>query len=462
LEAANIDAAGIRSASAWRDGNTLNPHNESRKPVLLVVAPYFPPAYYGGVVQVYLGLLERLVGYEVVVVSDRHGCDVERIEAFDAKACQTFGFHVERIDSFDFHLRTRGSLSLIERVLLPILRMMELAVFFRDGRRQWKELLECHRPDIILCGGTYSAGWLMGCNPAGTRLVNYLHGEELTMKVAPALLLPVMRHWQMRAIRSADLNIAVSRYTAQLVQSLARVDEAHVTLLPNFVDTNRFKISGNRQRTRVQCGWNDRLIILTLARLEPRKGIDQALRALAMLSSKGSLPQGWAYIIAGRGKEESSLRALSEELGITKHVEFLGFVKDEDVPELYEASDMFLQPNREIDGDTEGFGIVFLEASACGIPVIGGVAGGTADAIAEGTSGYRVDGESVVQVAAAVERLANDPALRRRLGEQGAAMVVERFSVQQASIQFSAMLASVIEGRELPNRAAPYLAGDRG
>jgi len=195
---------------------------------------------------------------------------------------------------------------------------------------------------------------------------------------------------------------------------------------------------------RARLGWSESLTVLTLARLEPRKGIDQALRALALLHGGERLPHGWRYVIAGRGREEARLRSLSEELGLAEHVEFLGFVKDEEIAGLYEASDIFLQPNREIDGDTEGFGIVFLEASACGVPVIGGIAGGTADAIAEGVSGYRVDGDSVTEIAGAIERLAHDGELRTRLGVQGAEMVASRFSVEEASLQFAALLRGVM------------------
>jgi phosphatidylinositol alpha-1,6-mannosyltransferase len=188
-------------------------------------------------------------------------------------------------------------------------------------------------------------------------------------------------------------------------------------------------------------------VVLTLARLEPRKGIDQALRALAVLDKAGRLPANCIYVIAGRGRLEQQLRALSEELGLSERVLFYGFVPDADVAALYEAADIFIQPNRDIEGDTEGFGIVFLEASACGLPVIGGCAGGTADAIAEGISGFRVDGESVHEISAALGTLIDDPELRGTLGRQGASRVASLFTVERAASEFEGLLMRVFEGK---------------
>jgi phosphatidylinositol alpha-1,6-mannosyltransferase len=136
------------------------------------------------------------------------------------------------------------------------------------------------------------------------------------------------------------------------------------------------------------------------------------------------------------------LKTLVETLGISHRVMFYGFVQDDDVQKMYEAADIFLQPNRDIDGDTEGFGIVFLEASACGTPVIGGTAGGTADAIAEGVSGCRVDGESVDDIAGALRRLIDNPELRRRLGKNGATRVAKLFTVERATAEFERLVGS--------------------
>ena len=420
---------------------------EGRRPLLLFIAPYFPPAYYGGVVQVYLGLLERLKVFDITVVTDRHGCTMDEQKRWDAQAMQAYGICVRRIGSFELHLSRRAGNGRLRSWLNPFVQAKDTFTFFLRGRRDWKALLNELRPDLVICGGTYSAGWLTQSLPREIALVNYLHGEELTMRVSPRFLMPYMRRWQMRSIRRAELNIAVSHYTAALTESLAEMAPASVEVLPNFVDAERFRVSGMRAELRAALGWEQRLVILTLARLVPRKGIDQALRALAMLQREERLLSDWMYVIAGRGEQQETLEGLSRALGIADRVFFRGFVRNEEIAGLYEAADIFLQPNREMEGDTEGFGVVFLEASACGLPVIGGTAGGTADAIEEGVSGYRVDGESVDEIASAVWRLAADGALRRRLGAQGAERVARRFSVEEAALRFRDLLLGVLARR---------------
>jgi phosphatidylinositol alpha-1,6-mannosyltransferase len=418
-------------------------HNGERQPLLLFVAPYFPPVCYGGVVQVYLELLRRMSGYRIVVVGDQHGCSEIVRQEWDAAAPGKFGFEMRRIQAFELHLqkpdsRETGKVALVTRSFRQI---KGAAAFIFHGRRAWRALLRELQPDVVICGGTYSAGWLMQLIPPSVPLVNYLHGEELTMKITPPLLMSWMRRRQMQSLRRASRNIAVSVYTARLAEILGGAASQRIELLPNFVDVSRFRLSGKREELREELGWSDRLVLLTLARLEPRKGIDQALRALARLHGEGRMPSNWMYIIAGCGVERAFLEGLASELGITSHTHFYGFVPDGQVPILYEAADLFLQPNREINGDTEGFGIVFLEANACGLPVIGGIAGGTADAIEDGVSGLRVDGDSVQAIADAVHSLVWNSSLRKQLGIQGAARVHRSFTVERAVAQFSRILA---------------------
>ncbi len=151
----------------------------------------------------------------------------------------------------------------------------------------------------------------------------------------------------------------------------------------------------------------------------------------------------WHYVIGGKGAECEALKQLTKELGLTPFVSFIGFVPDEELVSLYQAADIFLQPNREIDGDTEGFGVVFLEANACGLPVIGGVAGGTADAIDHGRSGFRVDGDSVEQIAKTIARLMLSKALREKLGRRSLSWA-SRFDVEEAASHFEKLLEEAL------------------
>lgn len=301
------------------------------------------------------------------------------MEEFDRDCALKYGYSTLRIERFD--LIFRQGAKFWERVL-------DAGRFFRSTRAEWRRAVREIQPDVIVCGATLAAGWLMGQIPRPIPFINYLHGEELgSGEGGSRFVRPYLFEKQLQAIRKADLNISVSRYTADKAAELAGIQRERITLLPNFVDVNRFSPACDREELRRQLGWSGKRIILTLARLTPRKGIDQAVRALAELRRQGKLSANWMHVIAGRGDQEEELRVLVEGLGVKDSTRFDGFIEQGRVPDYYGAADIFLQPNRDLSGDTEGFGVVFLEANACGTPVIGGIAGGTADAIREGVTG---------------------------------------------------------------------------
>ena len=153
-----------------------------------------------------------------------------------------------------------------------------------------------------------------------------------------------------------------------------------------------------------------------MGRLWPRKGHEQVLRALVSLKQR--LPQV-RYWIAGTGGKEPELRRLSTELGLDEIVRFLGYVPEEDLPGLYRQCDLFVLANRRLSSDDmEGFGIVFLEAAASGLPVVGGISGGVPDAVNDGVNGLLVDTEDIDALAEALGRLVADDELRLRMGRE--------------------------------------------
>jgi phosphatidylinositol alpha-1,6-mannosyltransferase len=324
------------------------------------------------------------------------------------------------------------------------------AAYFAGTGGAFRRVVAEVAPDILVAGNSYPCGWLWLRLPDKYLRVNYIHGEEMTMDLEYGPLARWFKRRQLRSLRTADLNIAVSRYSADQVVRLAGAPPERVVTLPNPVDTARFQPPRDRKALRQSLGWSGRSVILTIARLVPRKGLDQALRALA---EARKLPKDWLYVIGGRGPVEAELRALADRLGLSERVRFLGFVPDEDLAALYGAADVFLQPNRTVDGDTEGFGIVFLEANACGTPVIGGIAGGTADAIEEGVSGFRVDGDSVAEIRAALERILGDDALRRRMARAGLERACRDFTVGACARRFEDILAAAWERKFGARRA---------
>jgi phosphatidylinositol alpha-1,6-mannosyltransferase len=409
-----------------------------RRPRLLLIGPYFRPKYYGGVVQVYHQLLTRLQALDGIIVSQRLGADSLGMAAFDRDCPSKFGYRVLRVARFD--LTFQSDAGLWER-------LFDSARFFIHTKYEWMRVLQEVEPDIIVCGATLTAGWLMSHVPRSIPFVNYLHGEELATVGGSRFVRPYLFRKQLEAIREADLNISVSRYTASRAADLSGIDRDDIQLLPNFVDITRFSPPAEREALRQRLGWHDKRIILTLSRLTPRKGIDQAIRALAVLRREGRLSPDWLHVIAGQGEQEQQLRALVGELGITEHTKFEGFVDDDRVPEYYGAADVFLQPNRDLCGDTEGFGVVFLEANACGTPVIGGNAGGTADAIRDGITGLRVDGEDLSAIAGAVEILTGHEESRRRMGLAGVEIIRREHRVEVAVERFEELLLGVLRKR---------------
>ncbi|PJB04318.1 MAG: glycosyl transferase, partial [Hydrogenophilales bacterium CG_4_9_14_3_um_filter_63_34] len=122
------------------------------------------------------------------------------------------------------------------------------------------------------------------------------------------------------------------------------------------------------------------------------------------------------------------LAGLARELGVSERLHLLGHVSPEDLPRWYNACDAFIMANRDINGDTEGFGMVFLEAAACAKPAIAGQAGGTGAAVVDGVTGYRVDGTLVEAVATALLTVLGDAMLAARLASAGLARARAEFS----------------------------------
>jgi phosphatidylinositol alpha-1,6-mannosyltransferase len=169
-----------------------------------------------------------------------------------------------------------------------------------------------------------------------------------------------------------------------------------------------------------------RRILLTTGRLVERKGHDQVIRALPKLAA---IFPDILYVIVGIGPAEIELRKLAKCLKMEGNIRFMGRLAERELLFLYNACEVFVMPSREIrkGGHIEGFGIVFLEANACGKPVVGGKSGGVAEAICDGRTGFLVDPDSPEEIAEKIEFLFTHPAQSRRMGEEGLRWVRENF-----------------------------------
>jgi phosphatidylinositol alpha-1,6-mannosyltransferase len=192
------------------------------------------------------------------------------------------------------------------------------------------------------------------------------------------------------------------------------------------VDENRFRpgLPSDDLRARIGLSGQQKLI-LSVGRLQRRKGFDNVIRALRLLQEQG---MDTHYALIGIGEDTAYLQDLAEELGVARRVHLLGHVSYEDLPRWYSACDVFAMPNRDIGGDTEGFGLVYLEAAAAGKPAVAGQAGGTGSAVVDGVTGLRVDGEQLEAIAEALARLLSSPDEAEKMGRDGRERVLENFT----------------------------------
>ena len=251
-------------------------------------------------------------------------------------------------------------------------------------------------------------------------VVVYAHGEEITTW-RQACKFKVMQF----AYRHADRVVANSKFTREELIKIG-VDTKRIVIIHPGVDTEIFRpgLYTADLRASIGLGEKDRLI-LSVGRLTRRKGFDQTIRAVARLHHKG-LPVH--YAIAGIGEDRSYLSSIAEKYHVCERIHFLSHVQEKDLPRWYNAADIFVMPNREIAGDTEGFGMVFLEAAACKKPVIAGKAGGTEGAVLDGITGLRVDGSSLEELTDAIEVLLRDQNYAGKLALNGYTRVHKDFS----------------------------------
>ncbi len=254
----------------------------------------------------------------------------------------------------------------------------------------------------------------------GLPFVCYVHGED----VEAASLSREHRWMASRALNAARLVICNSRNSASIVLENWVKDRSRVQVLNPGVDTKRFVPAGRDLEVRAKLGWADRPVILTVGRLQRRKGQDMLLRALPEIIAQ--VPDV-LYAIVGHGEERERLEQIVADEGLSANVMFMSEIPDDAMIQCYQQCDIFALPNRTEGRDIEGFGMVLVEAQACPRPVLAGDSGGTAETMLVGESGLVVDCTSAQPLAAALTSLLNDPARRHAMGQAGRAHVTSRF-----------------------------------
>jgi len=315
------------------------------------------------------------------------------------------------MEEFDRNLPYR-----ITRIPVPTSTWMSYPVFARALR----PLIQQQPPDAIFCP-TWLPDGAAARSAIGPAAVPYFvaaHGMEVFDNFANfrnSIRTVLTRKLKREVFQGAERVFPVSNYTRRAVLAEGGVDEGSAITVNNGVNPEIFRQSPDRAdlRARYRPRGTEK-ILLTVTRLYPYKGVDRVLEALPAIVR--AVP-GLRYLVAGTGPDQARLQALSIRLGLQDHVTFLGPVPLAKVLELYNAADLFVMLSREALPDVEGFGLVFLEAAACGLPSLGGRSGGIPDAIEEGKSGWLVDPCNTDEIGTTIVELLNSPGKLQRASE---------------------------------------------
>jgi phosphatidylinositol alpha-1,6-mannosyltransferase len=266
----------------------------------------------------------------------------------------------------------------------------------------------------------------------------WFHGNEIYDRHRKGLWARLL----LQSIRDARSNVCLSRFCEHALQSTVPFG-FNSSVIPPGVSGEQFGPVTDAERItlRKRLGFDGSIVLLSLGRLVERKGQDLVIAALPELVKK--YPD-LLYVIVGRGRDRERLEGLADRRGVAKFVRFDGFVPDERKAEYYQACDVYVMPSREIPerGDVEGFGLTFLEANACGRPVIGGRSGGCGEAIQHGVNGFLVDPGSPRELIEAIAALLDDREAYRRMAQRSTEYVRSRFSWQASAQQVVQLMAA--------------------
>jgi phosphatidylinositol alpha-1,6-mannosyltransferase len=376
------------------------------KPGILLVTELFPPQV-GGSAELLANTYERIVSVPTTVLTDA------------PNAAPTRG----PVQIVNARLRTTRW-----GVLHPaaLLHHLDVANQIRKRGREGVGAVHCGR--ALPEGLAAMLARAVGTPP----YLCWAHGEEIGYIRSSREL-----SWlASRVYRRASAVVANSQNTANVLAAFGvAADRIHV-VRPG-VDSDRFHpgVSGAADLRR-ELTSEEGVVCLTVGRLQERKGHDLVIRTLAAL---GEAASGVKYVIVGDGEERGRLESLVREMQLESAVVFKGRVPSDDLPRYYAAADIFVHPNRIVGNDFEGFGIVFLEAAACGLPVIAGKSGGVPEAVVDGETGLLVSGTDVEELKSALLKLLSAPHRRRTMGHAGRLRASTEFTWQRAADRVAAV-----------------------
>ncbi|MFT5923479.1 MAG: phosphatidylinositol alpha-1,6-mannosyltransferase [Paraglaciecola sp.] len=379
---------------------------------VLVLTENFPPMS-GGSGRWFWELYSRLPKEQYLILAD----DIQGAAEFD----NTHQLNILRmpLKSTEWGIKSVSGLRFYWRVFWKI-----------------RKIINQHHITHIHCGRVIHEGviaWLLKLM-TGTSYLCFVHGEDVETAATSG------EHNMMvkQVCKHADRLICNSHNSANIVKRLNYAGDAKINVLHPGVDASLFVPSADDEEFKHKMAWQGRKVIITVGRLQARKGQDMMIRVTHIL--KQQFPE-ILYAIIGRGECIESLKALSAELNLNDHVQFLTDVSDAQMIQCYQQSDMFILPNRTIGNDIEGFGMVLVEAQACGKPVIAGNSGGTKETMIVDQSGYVIDCTDAQLISSTITKLLANPEHSAQMGNIGRKHVESELDwqahVQKASLLFN-------------------------
>ena len=314
------------------------------------------------------------------------------------------------------------------KVLLPTRRLAKAAT----------DLFVAHKCENVIFGASAPLGLLAkSLRKAGAKhIVALTHGHEVWWARMP-LFSAALR----RIGAQADQMTYLGEFTRGAVANvLLREDHSKLVHLPPGVDLTRFTPGIKSVELQKKWGIVDAPVIVSIGRLVARKGSDQLIKAMPEVLQQ--FPKS-KLLLVGTGNYQKRLEKLVRNLKVQDSVIFAGRVEHELLPDYYRLGDIFAAPCRSRYGglEVEGLGIVYLEASACGVPVIAGKSGGAPDAVLDGKTGLLVNGRDHREVGAAVIKLLSDKPLRQKMGVDGRVWMEQLWSWEGIGARFEEIIS---------------------
>jgi phosphatidylinositol alpha-1,6-mannosyltransferase len=374
--------------------------------ILCITNDFGPRA--GGIETFVIGLLERTPRNSVIVYTSYQRDSQE----YDRKWLEDYGIEVIRDKS---------------KILLPTPRVA----------RAVQSLVRERGLTVALFGAAAPLGLLShGIRAAGIkRIVALTHGHEVWWaKIWPF-------SWALKRIGSGvDTLTYLGEFTRRAIaRSLSQESAQSMVRIAPGIDTSHFAPQANLDSLRSELDLDGKRVIISVGRLVHRKGQDTLVEALPEIVA--TYPDAHLVII-GVGPRLEYIHKRAIQLGVLENISFLGRARYQELPRLISLGEIFAMPSRSRFGglEIEGLGIVYLEASACGLPVVGGIAGGAPDALIEGETGFAVDGRSASEVARAIKILLHDPRRAKAMGERGRQWIAQEWEWKHWSAELNKLL----------------------